>query len=300
MGMFSYVNGRMLGAGEARVSVEDAGFQHAVGLFETMSVHHGRAFRLGAHLQRLTASAIELGLARELDGQVLAAAVDQTIRHHQVDRARVRLTATAGNLSLLRAGASDPLTPTIVVTAQPPTEYDPAYFERGVTVLIAPAIANPFDAMTGHKTLSYWGRLRILRQAAAARAGEAIVLNISNHLASGTVSNVFLVKEGALLTPFAHGEEVPGALHAPVLPGVTRAVVIELALAAGIDVQRKMLSVDDLLSADEVFLTNSGWQILPVTSVEKQPIAGGQVGDLTKRLRQELLDLIEQETSDAS
>jgi branched-subunit amino acid aminotransferase/4-amino-4-deoxychorismate lyase len=134
-----------------------------------------------------------------------------------------------------------------------------------------------------------------LRQAAAG-AGEAIWLNISNHLASGAVSNLFLVKAGTVFTPLARGEEVKGALPAPVLPGITRAAVLQLGAELGIEARRQMLAIDDLLDADEVFLTNSSWQLLPVTRVEKKPIGDGQVGPWSRRLRAALLDQVEQET----
>ena len=187
--------------------------------------------------------------------------------------------------------------PTLLVAATDPVDYAPEYFEKGITVLVAPPAANPFDPMASHKTLSYWGRLRTLRQAAAAGAGEAIWLNVSTYLASGAVSNVFLIKEGQLLTPFARGEETSGALPAPVLPGTTRAHVIGLAEAANIPVHRKMLSINDLLEADEVFLTNASWLVLPVTTVEKKQIGDGNVGDITRTLRTSLLETIEAETS---
>jgi branched-chain amino acid aminotransferase len=107
---------------------------------------------------------------------------------------------------------------------------------------------------------------------------------------------VFLVKDGRLLTPIARGEEPRGAMPAPVLPGVTRAAVIELAEGMGLPVEKRMLTIDDLLSADEVFLTNSGWQLLPVSSVEKQTIGQGGAGEVTRRMRAAVLELIERET----
>ena len=292
-----HVNGRMLPPADAKIGVEDAGFQHAVGLFETMTVHHGRPFRLDAHLARIDGSARELGLARQLDASRLADAVTQTIAHNKLDTARLRLTVTAGAISLLRDTPQTPPEPTVVVVAQPLTTYDPRYFEEGITIVIAPPGANPFDQLAGHKTLSYWGRLRTLRQAAAAGAGEAIWLNVSNHLASGAVSNVFLVKGGTLFTPIARGEEVEGSLPAPVLPGVTRATVIEAAEKLGMTVRRRMLSVKELLDADEVFLTNSGWRVLPVSRVEKKAIGTGKAGEITKRLRSAVLERIERETT---
>jgi len=171
-------------------------------------------------------------------------------------------------------------------------------FTAGITALIAPPLANPLDPTAGHKTLNYWPRLRTLRQAATAGAGEAIWLNLTNHLAGGAVSNIFLVKAGRLLTPYARGEETQGALPAPVLPGITRAAIIELAAQHGLEVERRMLSVEDLLDADEVFLTNSGWGVLPVSKVEKKQIGGGAAGEITTKLRAGLLELIDRETGE--
>ncbi len=298
-----YLNGQFLPPENAHISINDAGLQHAVGLFETMAVRNGRVFRLEPHLERLATSAQQLGLAREVDTDQLARAVESTIRHNEAVDARLRLTLTAGEISLLRdQGGQAQQGLTTIVALTPPTAFDPAAFEKGITVLVAPPLANPFDPLAGHKTLSYWSRLRVLRQAASAGAAEAIILNVTNHLASGTVSNLFLVKDGTLLTPFARGEEVEGALPAPVLPGITRAAILELAEEMEQTVERRMLSVDDLLEADEVFLTNSNWFVLPVTRVEKKTIGGGTPGPITQQLRSALLARLAEETgmADAS
>ena len=295
-----YLNGQFFDPENATISTADAGFQHAIGLFTTFAVFHGNAFRLDQHLDRLEQSVIGLGLAPALDKAALKDAVLQTIAHNKIDRARMRLTYTPGSLSLLRpapdAEAAQP-EPTILITPTPPVEYDPAYYDKGIRVVVAQPTANPFDPTAGHKTLAYWTNLRSLRQAAAAGAGEAIILNITNHLASGSVSNIFLVKDGTLLTPFARGEEVEGALPAPVLPGITRGAILEIAEKLNIPVKKQMLSINDLLEADEVFLTNSSWLILPVTSVEQKEIADKKIGAITQHLRLELLKLIEAETN---
>lgn len=291
-----FLNGKLLPIEQATIRVEDAGFQHAVGLFETMAAFNGKVFRLNRHLARLADSARQLGLAMNIDVNALASAVNATIAHNKIDRARIRLTITAGPISLLKPQIDPPL-PTLLIVPSEPTVYAPAYFTDGITVLIAPPTANPFDSLAGHKTLSYWGRLRTLRQAAALGAGEAIFLNITNHLASGAVSNLFLVKDGELLTPVARGEEPEGALPAPVLPGITREAVIECAQKMDIEIRREMLTVEDLLDADEVFLTNSSWQVLPVSKVEKKTIGEGGAGTITTQLREALLATIETETS---
>lgn len=309
--MMVYLNGKMVDASQATVGVFDAGFQHAAGLFETMGVYHRRAFRLTQHLDRLQRSADELGLAPLLDTDELHRAVDLTIQHNPFDHARLRLTLTPGVIPGILSGilSSTPPRrgpsidqeqnshPTVLVVATPPTQYDPACFDRGIAVTIAPAAGNPLDLTAGHKTLSYWSRLRVLRQAALEGAGEAIWFDAKHHLASGSISNLFIIKNNQLMTPFARGESSIGSSAAPVLPGVTRAAVIELAQNARLPVQRRMLTVDDLRTADEVFLTNSSWLVLPVTRVGSSRIGDGQVGLHTRKLRTALIDLIEQESS---
>lgn len=293
-----HLNGSIVPAEQATLPFDDAGFQHAIGLFETMAAVRGKVFRLSQHLDRLARSAAELGLARQLDTAPLAQAVADTLAANALADARIRLTITPGSVSMLRPTPADQPPPmTVLVVATPPTAYDPAYFDKGITAIVAsPGVAaNPFDPMAGHKTLAYWSRLRTLRQAASVGAGEALWLNVTNHLASGSVSNLLLVKNGQILTPYARGEEVAQALPAPVLPGITRAAVLELAATLGIPLHRRMLTITDLLEADEVFLTNSSWHLLPVTRIEQKPIAGGEVGPITRQLRAALLDLIDRE-----
>ncbi len=301
--MKAYVNGKFVELEDATLGIHDAGLQHAVGLFETMQAFNGRVFRLEAHVDRLIRSAKELGLTASLRADPLCELVEATLRENEMTEARLRLTVTGGDLSLLAAAAAardgdrpGPHTPTVLCVATEPTEYPAAFFARGVTVAIADSRANPFDVHAGHKTLNYWPRLRALADASVAGAGEALWLSVTNHLAAGSVSNVLLVKDGAILTPFAHGEEETGALPAPVLPGVTRAAVIELAEDMDIPVHRRMLNIEDVLNADEMMLTNSSWQVLPVTAVEKSKLANGKPGELTLKLREALLERIAKET----
>ena len=306
----AFLNGRFVPEADARVSAFDAGLLHGVGLFETMIARRtadGPEVRaLDAHLNRLVASAQQTGLSVTLRAGALAEAVLQTVERAAPERVRVRVTVTGGDLNLLTRTAPGPrpaVDPTVLITAQAATEYPADMFVRGVGVTIADTRANPLDPLAGHKTLNYWGRLRALQDAAGKRAGESIVLQGSNHLAGACVSNVLLVRGGALLTPIARGEEGPrdsespreGAtpgvfLPSPVLPGVTRAEVIDLASGLGLACTRRMLSIGDLLGADEVFLTNSSWGVLPVVKVEREAIGDGVVGPISMRLREKWLE----------
>ncbi len=295
--MLIYLNGQLVPAADAKVSIEDAGIQHAVGLFETFFCSQGKVFRLDRHLQRLKKSAHELGLSPALHTEPLAEAVEQVIAANNLQEARLRLTLTAGTLSLLRKDneTAAAVRQTVAIVPSQATVFDPAYFERGVTVAAHGPLANPFDPGAGHKTLNYWSRLQALRAAAQLGASESILLSITNHLASGCVSNLFLAKDGILKTPIAHGEEAEQALRAPVLPGITRETVLEAAAVRGIPVEKRMLTIDDLLSADEVFLTNGNWKVLPVVRVEKTEIGDATPGPMTLDLRQDVLNRVARE-----
>ena len=295
--MHVWLNGEFVDHDNASVPVFDAGFQHGVGLFETMSARNGRVFRAEAHMQRLIESARELLLSDRLRAAPLIEAVNHTVQRNDLEEARVRLTVTGGNLNRLQAEGKGQVDPTILIVAQPPTVYPSAFFEEGVTTIITDGRDNPFDPMAGHKTLNYWPRIHALQTAASKKAGEAIWFTVSNHVASGSVSNVFVVKDGELHTPIARGEEEKQAIPSSVLPGITRAAIIELAESMDIQTTKRLLDINDLLAADEVFLTNSSWGVLPVVGVEREKIAEGEVGELTSQLRDAWLALVDRETS---
>lgn len=293
-----YIQGQVVERDQARVSAFDAGLLHGVGLFETMTGllddAGPRVYRLREHLERLARSASELGLSTDLRLEPLADAVELAVAKAEYARSRIRLTLTGGDLNLLQTVGRTNHTPTVIISVQPATEYPAAMFERGVMATLADARVNPLDPFAGHKTVNYWMRLRELQAAAGKGAGEAIVMQVTNHLAGGCVSNVFVVKDGVLHTPIARGEEEPKAMPSPVLPGVTREAIIELAAAKKIGCARRMLSIDDLLDADEVFLTNSSWGVLPVVRVEAEAIGEGVPGPVTVELREGLVREIEE------
>jgi branched-subunit amino acid aminotransferase/4-amino-4-deoxychorismate lyase len=285
-------------ADPAVVSAFDAGLLHGVGLFETMQAVGSRVLFLGEHVERLVESARRLSLSFDLNAEALSADVRRAVEEAGLERGRVRLTVTGGDLNLLaraRRGGSDgeepPAGPTVIVAVQQGIVYPGEWFNEGVTVTIADWRANPLDPFAGHKTLNYWPRLRELQVAASKRAAEALVLQVTNHLAGGCVSNCVVVKGRELITPIARGEEEmvggSGALPSPVLPGVTRNWVLTWGFERGMGVTRRMVSIDEVLDADEVLLTNSGWGVLPVVRVEGKPIGGGVVGEVGSMLREE-------------
>ncbi len=297
-----YLDGKFVDASRARLAIHDAAIQHAVGLFETMQAYQGRVFALDRHIERLITSAAATGLTERLKAEPLTELVGRCLTENDLTEARVRLTVTGGDLSLLgaaRGGKRPKHQPSVVCVATEPMRYPKAFFTDGVPVIVADPKANPFDPLAGHKTLNYWARLRTLGEAAAAGAGEALWLSVTHHLCGGAVSNAFVVKDHQLSTPIARGEEPDGSLPSPVLPGITRAVIGDLAEAMDLPVHRRMLSINDVLEADELFLTNSSWQILPVVKVEKTHIGEGKVGPVTAKLTEAMFQRIETECGTA-
>jgi len=294
--MLVWHNGEFVERDQARISAFDAGFQHAVGLFETMLARNGRVFRVDKHLDRLEQSARELRLSERVRTGPLSEAIQHTVDENGLDQGRVRLTVTGGDLNLLQSQHRAPHDPTILIVVQPPTEYPEAFFTDGVRAVFAPARSNPWEPNAGHKTLNYWPRIRMLQEAAQRQAAEAIWLTLSAEVAGGCVSNLFVVRDGALHTPPARGETAEDADPSPILPGITRATIIELAGERGIPVHARSFGADALFEADEVFLTNSSWGVLPVVTIEREQISDGSVGPVTRSLRDAWLEVVDLET----
>ncbi|MCG3132307.1 MAG: Branched-chain-amino-acid aminotransferase [Phycisphaerae bacterium] len=314
MTRYVHLNGELLPADAAKVSVFDGGFLHGAGLFETMRAEGGRIFRLDAHLNRLARSAETLSLPIPRSALPGTEAFEELLARNGLREARVRLTATpgavlpvyaqrpdpddgpeadpsppagTGSRSLSAAPADATPAPTICIVADELRPHPPEAYRHGVPVMISrrPQIAS--DPLTAHKTICYLPRLAALQQARLARCAETLFFDESNHLAEGAISNVFIVRDGRLRTP---------SLSTPVLPGVARRVVLELAAALGMPADdAEPITINDLLDADEVFLTSVVARVLPVVRVERKTIAQGAPGPVTTRLLAAFRDLIASE-----
>ena len=281
-----YVAGRIVPMAEATVSALDAGLLLGAGLFETLRTYGGRPMRLTGHLARLRASGNLLRiLVRETDEQI-AGIISLLAAVNGVPDARLRITATRGPLA---AELEDDKAPpaTLLVTAGPMMPYPKELYETGAMVVVSDIRANETDPVTFHKATGYMMNLLALRDAHRARATEALRFNTKNRLAEGAMSNVFLVSGGRLLTP---------PVEDGLLAGVTRAAVLELAPAAGVAAEQRSLTVHDLLEADEVFLTNSIMEVMPVVRVERHEIGGGRPGPVTRKLAEAYRALVTRET----
>jgi len=281
-----YVAGDLVPAAEARISALDAGVLLGAGLFETLRTYGGRPFRLKAHLARLRASGEFFRIfVRETDAEI-AATVARLLEANGVPDARVRLTATRGPLA---AAVDDDEAPpaTLIITAGPMTPYPTELYEKGATIVVSRLRVSPDDPTVYHKTTGYLRNLLALRDAHRARATEALIFNTKGRLAEGSLSNVFIVSEGRLLTP---------PVEEGLLVGITRAAVLELAAEVGVPAEQRPLAVREVLDADEMFLTNSIMELLPVGRVERKEIGTGRPGPVTKQLVSAYRALVIRET----
>jgi branched-chain amino acid aminotransferase len=264
-----FLNNEIVESAAAQISSADAGFLYGAGLFETMRASNGVVFALDDHLDRLFASAEKLKINLRGDRKYLADAVYQTLNANELKEARIRLTATSGAINAEKAE------PTLLVTAVGFEPYPKEYYDKGIIVVLNSYRQNPLDVLSGHKTTSYFSRISALAVAHQKRAAEAIWFTVDGRLAEACISNVFLVKDSVLLTP---------SLKAGILPGIARKTVLELAGENSIKAEEKELTIDDLLGADEVFITNVIMQVMPVVAVESHNVGNSKPGALTKRV----------------
>ena len=274
-----FLNDKLVDIDKACISVSDSGFLYGAGLFETMRSCNGVVFALKDHLDRLFFSAKSLSINNTYDKKFITDAIYKTLRANKLADARLRLTLTGGPMSQ----QEEQRRATLLITAAKLQPYPPEYYRNGVLVVLCPFRQNTTEPIYRHKTTNYFSRMLGLRLAHEKMAAEALWFTTDNRLAEGCISNVFLVKDSVLFTP---------TIKTPVLAGVARKTVCQLALQKSIKLIEKDLSIDDLLAADEIFLTNVIMQIMPVSKVEKHTAGDGKVGPMTKKLQKYFDDFV--------
>ncbi len=267
-----FLNDKLVDTDDARIPAGDGGFLYGAGLFETMRSCNGVVFRLSDHLDRLISSAMALSIEHGYKKEYLEEAVYKLLEANKLTEARLRLTLSAGAISR----SQDKLNATLLITATKLQPYPAEYYQKGVLAVLCPFRQNVTEPTCGHKTTSYFSRMLALKQAHEKEAAEAMWFTTDGRLAEGCVSNVFLVKDSRIYTP---------ALNTPVLAGIARKTVCELAKANKIALSEKDISIDELLAADEVFITNVIMQIMPVTGIEKHIFGDGRPGETTKKMQ---------------
>lgn len=282
------IDGVLLPPGEARVSVFDRGFLYGDSVYEVVRTYRGRPFELPAHLRRLSHSAERIGLrlpwdARRTEAELLRA-LEAARGEDPADPAaapwnageryaRIVMTRGAGEIGLDPSLAVDPKAIVIVLPLHAPPL---SAYREGVAVrVVGVEHVSPQAVDPTAKTGNYLSHVLALREARARGAHEALMLDRDGFVTEGTTSNVFVVRRGAVLTP---------PLAAGILEGVTRGIVIGLTRELGLPLREEGLRPPDIEESEEIFITSSAREVLPVTRFGDRPVGPGRPGPVTARL----------------
>lgn len=276
MGRQIYMNGSLMPEASVHISPFDHGFLYGDGIFEGIRAYNGRIFQLDEHLDRLFASAKSLLLTIPEGREGMAEAILSTVRANQLRDAYIRVVVSRGPGDLGLDPRQCPQ-PTVLVIADKIQLFPEALYESGLPLASASSRRPSGDVLNPQiKSLNYLNSVLAKIEAAQRGVPEMVLMNQLGHIVEGTGDNIFIVREGAVVTP-------PRA--AGILPGITRAVVMELAATEGYPVREENFTLHELYNADECFLTGTAAEIIPAIACDGRIIGDGKPGPVTRTLR---------------
>jgi branched-chain amino acid aminotransferase len=277
-----YVDGKYYSERDAKISVFDHGLLYGDGVFEGIRAYNGRVFKLQEHIERLYCSAQAILLPIPMTPAAMEEAVLETCRQNRIRDGYIRLLVTRG-VGTLGLNPNRCKRPSVVVIADKIQLYPPELYEEGMEIVTVPTTRNLHNALhPAIKSLNYLNNVLAKIEANNAGVEEAIMLNSQGFVAECTGDNIFIVRQGQLLTPPLSS----GALH-----GITRGVVMELARKQGWPVAEPDLTRYELYTAQECFLTGTGAELIPVVKIDGRVIGDGKPGSMTLKLEQDYREL---------
>lgn len=270
-----WMDGKLLPQAEAMVNVFDHGLLYGDGVFEGIRIYNGRIFENEAHIRRLYQSAKALRLDIPMAPEEWETAIYETAKANNFTDCYIRAVVTRGVGSL----GIDPtpcLRPTCFIIADALQLYPKEYYEKGMAVITSSVTRNNGNALSPRvKSLNYLNNILGKFEALDAGVKDAVMLNSEGNVTEATAANLFLIREGVLLTP---------SLDQGVLEGVTRNTILKLAREMGIPARECVIPRFDLYIADECFLTGTGAEVMPVSQIDRRIVGNGAIGPLTRRL----------------
>jgi len=274
-----YIDGKFYPKSEAKISVYDHGLLYGDGVFEGIRAYNGVVFHLKEHIDRLYKSAHPIFLKIPLTKEQLTEAVLETLRKNNLTNAYIRLVVTRGVGDLGLDPRKCPKATIIIITEPLLQLHSTEKVENGINTIITWVKRNPVDTATHEmKSLNYLNSILGKIEANNTGADEAICLDKTGYVCEGVGENIFIVRDGKLLTP---------PLSSGALDGITRALIIRLAKKLGIEVLERNITPNELFTADEAFFTGTAAEVAPIREVNKRVIGAGKPGPVTKRIMQE-------------
>jgi branched-chain amino acid aminotransferase len=272
-----WINGKLYEKEDAKISVYDHGLLYGDGVFEGLRSYGGLVFRLDQHLARLWNSAKAILLSMPMPREEMARAVNETLKANDLRDAYIRLVVTRGAGSL----GLDPnrtANPQVIIITDHITVYPEELYRQGLEIVTASTMRNHPSALNPRiKSLNYLNNILAKIESMQAGCMEALMLNHKGEVSECTADNIFLVRDGVLLTP---------PTDAGVLEGITREAVIELARRSGREVREVPITRHDVYIADECFLTGTAVEVIAVVKVDSRKIGSGAPGPITRDLKE--------------
>ncbi len=284
MARIVYYNGDFLPAEKVAISPFNRGLLYGDGVFETLRAYSGQVFRLGQHLKRMHEGLEVLRVEPNWEAQGIDLAISELIKRNNLSDAALRISVFRGD-----GEGPEPregLRPSILISAKPFNTYRAEDYATGFRAYLVSMRRSSYSPLARIKSLNYLDNILARLEAREHNAQEALLLNTLGWVAEGATSNIFVIKDKKLITP---------PVDAGILPGITRAAVLELAGNADIKTQEETFSPEEMVRADESFLTNSLMEIMPLVMLNERKIGSGRPGQLTELLRQSYRELVNKE-----
>ena len=280
-----YINGLFWTIDKANISVLDRGFTYGDGLFETMRVYSGKIFRLEHHLDRLFQSARSIFIELPITRNEIRSAIYAAIKLNGLSNSIVRLTVTRGELdSGVNVDYSSP--PTIVILVKPVKAISKKTYKEGIGIKLYKKSAIRTQGISNKiKSCNYLSNIILRENALKENFFEAILLDHNHNVTEGTISNIFIIKNNQLKTPI---------LNEFVLSGIIRQAILDLCIENNIPFKEDRITERELYEADELFLTNSGIEILPVRNINHHKLKNRGMRPMTKHIHMLLLKSFEE------
>ena len=273
-----YLNGKWVLQSEAKVSVFDHGLLYGDGVFEGIRSYHGLVFKLKEHLERLWESAHTILLKIPMTPKEMERIILETLRRNELLDAYIRVVVTRG-VGDLGLDPDKCKTPTVFVITDRIVLYPESLYRKGLSIVTVPTVRNLPEAVNPSiKSLNYLNNILAKIEAKNSGCMEALMLNHQGYVAECTGDNIFMVKRGKLLTP---------PVHVGALRGITRQAILEIAARKRIPYEERILTRHHLFNADEVFLTGTAAEVIPVVAIDGRLIGTGKPGKVTALLRRE-------------
>jgi branched-chain amino acid aminotransferase len=276
MDKWVFLNGQFIACENAHVSIYDHGFLYGDGAFEGIRAYHGKAFKLGPHVDRLYRSLKALWIDLPYPREQFAANIEKLIEMNGVTDGYIRVTVSRGvTLGL------DPKNikgePTVVISTDKLSLYPQSMYENGLEVVtVATRVANPQVMEPRIKSLGkYLCNIQAKIEANQVGAGEGLMLTEDGYVAECTGDNIFFAKDGVVYTP-------PAFLG--ILEGITRQTAMDLLRELGVEVEEKVFTRFDLYTADESFLTGTAAEVIPMVKLDARLVGDGKPGAITRKL----------------